>query len=168
MHEIIYVHPQTAQWLKDHGYIYQHEVFIPDCGRADFIAIHQDSHEVLIVECKKTCKHIRGAIEQVKIYRDHYLSSARMAVAVPSRSVTIEAIRLCREESILLIGVETLWNRRRETEHVPGGNSASDARAKVRDYLAAHPEAATMSVRELAAAAGVGKTVAAEVKKSHE
>lgn len=42
------------------------------------------------------------------------------------------------------------------------GKAEPDARTKVREYLAGHPEAAMMTVRELAGAVGVSKTVAAE------
>lgn len=44
-----------------------------------------------------------------------------------------------------------------------GYNRNSDARNKVREYLASTPSAADMPVRELATVVGVGKTVAAEV-----
>lgn len=47
-----------------------------------------------------------------------------------------------------------------------GYNKVMDARTKVRQYLSDNPEAFGLSVRDLAAHAGVGKTVAAEVKAS--
>lgn len=50
----------------------------------------------------------------------------------------------------------------RATAKIQQRRPEPDARTKVRDYLDGHPEADTMTVRELAAEVGVGKTIAAE------
>lgn len=104
-YELNVVHPAVDKWLSDHGYTYQHEVNMPDYGRADFVAIHADGH-MLIVECKPTGKRYGYAIMQVMDYRAQLNPDAEVAIAVPSHTMTHEAIDVCKRRGVLLIEVE--------------------------------------------------------------
>src|SRR5690242_7293801 len=86
-YEMSTVHPAVAKWLTDHDYTYQHEVYMPDYGRADFVATHDDGH-ILIIECKQDCSGATRAITQVRDYREQYNKKARIGLGVPLYTVT--------------------------------------------------------------------------------
>ncbi len=96
------VHPATAKWLTEHGYTFRHEVTIADYERADFVAIHESGH-VLIVECKNSCTNFSSTIRQVKSYQSQYSASATSAIAIPQEAITDHARRTCARFSITLI-----------------------------------------------------------------
>lgn len=103
-YELSVVHPAVADWLTSHDYTYQHEVYMPDFGRADFVATHDDGH-ILIVEAKEDCTSTSRAITQVSDYRQQYNKQARIAIAVPNHTITDRAIGLCARRKCQLIGV---------------------------------------------------------------
>lgn len=78
-------HPLVAQWLTDNGYEYQHEVDLPDFGRADFLAKHKDGHN-LIVECKIT-QSVNRTITQLRGYAVQ-IENPRLVLAIPGCLVT--------------------------------------------------------------------------------
>lgn len=98
------VHPAVARWLIRFGYQFDHEVRTQQGGRIDFVARKDDA--ILIVECKNDCSKIVKAVEQVQNYRQAYLPSASMAIAVPIDTITPEAMKKCHKRSIRLIGVD--------------------------------------------------------------
>lgn len=118
--------------------------------------------------------------EQIEVYRESYshllhqgvnardaqrragsattnFYQAGLTIEIPSMPVeaTIEAVSVERPQ-------RTTQRPRRPSSRVQSPASPTDPRKAVRDYLNSHPEAADLSVRNLAAAVGVGRTVAHE------
>lgn len=104
-YEVEIVHPAVAQWLIDNDYTYRCEVYMPDFGRADFIATHDDGH-VLIVECKANGQGLSRAITQVSDYRNQYDPSARIAIALPGYCLNNKVSEICTRRGAHLITVD--------------------------------------------------------------
>lgn len=104
-YELSIVHPATAEWLTAHDYTYEHEVDMPDYGRADFIATHKDGH-ILIVECKGSGQALSRSITQVRDYREQYNTKAKVAIAMPSISVGEVVLSSCKRRKVDIISLD--------------------------------------------------------------
>jgi hypothetical protein len=122
-YELRVIHPVAATWLTDHDYTYEHEVYMPDYGRADFVAVHDDGH-MLILECKVNCKGLSRAITQVTDYGHQYNPSAMLAIGVPEETIDSAAVSTCGKRSIKLIGFD-----------VPAYNQDRDSNDGVKDLV---------------------------------
>lgn len=109
-----FVHPATAQWLKEHGYTFKHEFKTP-VGRLDFLAEHDDGG-FLIVECKADCDETLKALRQVLDYQRHLGQDHQCALAAPSWSIDEQTISACNARGIWLIGLDTPERKKTVTE----------------------------------------------------
>jgi len=96
------VQPAAASLARQRGYKCQREVILPNGRRADIIAFKDD--RILIIECKRDCRHFNRTIDQVDDYARWY-KDAQRAIAVPRQTITRQASRLAIESGIMLIPV---------------------------------------------------------------
>jgi AcrR family transcriptional regulator len=98
-------HSFVAKWLSENGYYYEHEVKMPEYGRADFIAKHQDGH-TLIVECKVGANAAdgRSIIQLVDYCRQ--LEGSYGAYALPEQLVTESIRALCVLYKVQIIAID--------------------------------------------------------------
>ena len=101
-YELSVIHPATAKWLTDAGYTFEHEVYMKDYGRADFIAAHPTG-QVLIIECKKDAHALSRTINQVSDYRQQYDRKAQIVIALPAYTVTDKVRELLERRKAGLI-----------------------------------------------------------------
>jgi len=103
-YELTVVHPAMEKWLIENGYTFEREVYMPDYGRADFVATHPVKPQ-LIVECKKDCKALTRTITQASDYRQQFNKQARIVIGVPNHTITDKSIALCQKRHVTLIGL---------------------------------------------------------------
>jgi AcrR family transcriptional regulator len=99
-------HTLVAKWLSEKGYYYEHEVRMPEFGRADFVAKHMQG-DLLIVECKvgTNASDGRSIIQLVDYCRQ--LEGSKGGYAVPVTLVTDKIQKLCALYNVLLIEIDT-------------------------------------------------------------
>jgi AcrR family transcriptional regulator len=106
MNEYYDFHPQVATWLTENGYTYQHEVKMPEYGRADFVATHADGQR-LIIECKveTNVSNGRSIIQLLDYCRQ--MPQTRPAFAIPIAKYTDYISNLCNTYDVQLILIPT-------------------------------------------------------------
>lgn len=105
--EIKYLHPLVAKWLSENDYVFQHEVKMPEYGRADFVARGSDE-SALIIECKlEMLRHSRESILQLLGYCHQLGEDVRGAIATLDTRFSEHAVNLCRYYNVDLIQVDT-------------------------------------------------------------
>ncbi|MEO8397389.1 MAG: TetR/AcrR family transcriptional regulator, partial [Chloroflexota bacterium] len=98
-------HLLVAKWLSENDYYYEHEVNMPEYGRADFVAKHQDGH-ILLVECKIGAKAPdgRSIIQLVDYCRQ--LSGSRGGYAIPRELLNDKITALCALYNVRIIPID--------------------------------------------------------------
>lgn len=97
-------HPLVATWLENNGYSYRHEVKMPEYGRADFIAIHEDGH-TLIVECKiDVAAKSKKSLKQLLRYQ-RQIADSKAGYAIPLELVSDSIAESCVAYGIQLIPI---------------------------------------------------------------
>lgn len=118
-------HPIVAEWLNEHGYEYEHEVQMPDYGRADFVAIHKEDKHLLIVECKVSGR-VENIITQVSAYALQY-DNALKAIAIPSSLLDEKAQRIATKYDVQILTFDVVVVSKRE--------KYDGMRELIRDYI---------------------------------
>lgn len=103
--EVQVLHPLVAQYLQENHYAYQHEVKMPEYGRADFIAERSDIG-VLIVECKQgaEARSGRSIVQLVDYVRQ--IPHSRGAFALFKDDCSEYILDICSKYDIEIIVVK--------------------------------------------------------------
>jgi len=104
-YELNVVHPATAKWLAANGYDYQHEVKMPETGRADFVATKAGCPP-LIIECKSnpTAKSGRSIIQLLDYGRQ--MPGSDLAYAAAAIAITPKISAMCEGYGIQIIALD--------------------------------------------------------------
>lgn len=94
MNEIDTIHPLVEEWLTENGYEYKHEFKLPKKGRVDFVGIHSDTKQTILVEVK--ANHVNKVIDQILRYGSQ-VPEAELYIAMPQSSIT-DALRADAQE----------------------------------------------------------------------
>lgn len=123
MTEASIIHPATQRWLEANGYEFQHEVAMPQHGRADFVATRGD--ETLVVECKQIAS--KEGARQALDYAQQ--TGFKPVLAAPADTFDAATVRLCvaRGVQILKLKAEDLIHPRTWTE-APGADGVETYR----------------------------------------
>lgn len=140
-------HTLVAKWLSENGYYYEHEVKMPEFGRADFVARHMKG-DVLIVECKvgTNASDGRSIIQLVDYCRK--LEGSKGGYAVPAPLVTDKIRKLCALYNVSLIEIDT--SQRIDAEFL-GNDDGTKARGKRKSNEAVLQQIKTIARRQMAA-----------------
>lgn len=103
-------HPRVMAWLEQQGYICEHEALVRGT-RPDFRAIHSQTGQQLIVECK--IPHVRTRISslmmlivmQLNSYKQaiKHDPSATVALVIPESEWTEYIVKRCAESKVSLM-----------------------------------------------------------------
>lgn len=110
--ELGQMHPAVASWLSENNYHYEHEYILNTGQRVDFVAESQGG-EVYMIECKRDCKDVVSAIDQVLGYCKGYESRAHPVIAVPTSTFTDYANALCERQGVALWPFDISVNEKR-------------------------------------------------------
>jgi AcrR family transcriptional regulator len=103
--ELRSLHPRVARWLTENGYTFEHEVRMPEYGRADFVA-RDDKDNLFIVECKVNLNASDGrSIIQLLDYC-RQIPESRGCYAIPSNLVSEYITRLCQLYNVIMIPID--------------------------------------------------------------
>lgn len=102
--EVEEYHPVVAEWLDENGYSYEHHVELDD-GIVDFIAIHNETGEILSVEAKvNTGKRGRFFAQALDYARQ--IPDSIPCVALPSWQITDKTREVCEYYGIRMLVIE--------------------------------------------------------------
>lgn len=102
-HEVQDFHPLVEQWLTANGYTFIHHYDMPDYGTVDFLATHEDGHQ-LLVEAKLDKSGIRSGIVQAKSYGVQ-MPDAQIALAIPAGLFAEEHHAMAEKYGIQIVEV---------------------------------------------------------------